>query len=120
MPFAERGVALRGLLDLATGCYPAFLFGGSLRGVLPVFHFHEVTREGLEPRLQYLAENDYRTVTCDEVARLVVNGVDPGPRGQSGRAELAILKSIPAVCQMLPEGVMLPQFGGSAAITTIY
>src|SRR6202790_4457114 len=80
VPFAERGGALRGLLDLATGCYPAFLFGGSLRGVLPVFHFHEVTREWLAPRLQYLAENDYRTVTCDEIARLVVNGVDPGPR----------------------------------------
>jgi hypothetical protein len=80
VPFAERGGALRGLLDLATGCYPAFLFGGSLRGVLPVFHFHEVTREWLAPRLQYLAENGYRTVTCDEIARLVVNGVDPGPR----------------------------------------
>ena len=80
VPFAERGGALRGLLDLATGCYPAFLFGGSLRGVLPVFHFHEVTRTGLEPRLQHLAENGYRTVTCDEIARLVVNGVDPGPR----------------------------------------
>jgi Polysaccharide deacetylase len=80
VPFAERGGALRGLLDLATGCYPAFLFGGSLRGVLPVFHFHEVTREWLEPRLQYLAENGYRTVTCDEIASLVVKGVDPGPR----------------------------------------
>jgi polysaccharide deacetylase len=80
VPFAERGGTLRGLLDLATGCYPAFLFGGSLSGVLPVFHFHEVTREWLSPRLQYLAENGYRTVTCDEIARLVVNGVDPGPR----------------------------------------
>jgi hypothetical protein len=80
VPFAERGGALRGLLDLATGCYPAFLFGGPLRGVLPVFHFHEVTREWLQPRLQYLAENGYRTVTCDEIARLVVDGVHPGPR----------------------------------------
>jgi peptidoglycan/xylan/chitin deacetylase (PgdA/CDA1 family) len=80
VPFAERGGALRGLLDLATGRYPAFLFGGSLRGVLPVFHFHQVTREWLEPRLRYLAENGYRTVTSDEIARLVVSGVDPGPR----------------------------------------
>jgi hypothetical protein len=80
VPFAERGGKLRGLLDLATGCYPAFLFGGSLRGVLPVFHFHEVTREWLEPRFQYLAENGYRTVTCDQIVRLVVSGVDPGPR----------------------------------------
>ncbi len=80
VPFAERGGAVRGLLDLGTGCYPAFLFGGPLRGVLPVFHFHEVTREWLEPRLQYLAENSYRTVTCDEIARFVVDGIDPGQR----------------------------------------
>ena len=80
VPFAERGGALRGLLDLATGCYPAFLFGGSLGGVLPAFHFHEVTREWLEPRLRFLAENDYRTVTSDQIARLVIGGIDPGPR----------------------------------------
>jgi hypothetical protein len=79
VPFAERGGAVRGLLDLATGCYPAFLFGGPV-GALPVFHFHEVTRAWLEPRLQYLVDNGYRTVTCDEIARLVVDGVHPGPR----------------------------------------
>lgn len=79
VPFAERGGAVRGLLDLATGCYPAFLFGGSV-GALPVFHFHEVTREWLEPRLQYLVDNGYRTVTCDAIARLVIDGVDPGRR----------------------------------------
>jgi hypothetical protein len=80
VPFAERGGRLRGLLDLATGCYPAFLFGGSLGEVLPAFHFHDVTREWLEPRLQYLVENGYRTVACDEIARLVIDGVRPGPR----------------------------------------
>jgi hypothetical protein len=80
VPFAERGGTVRGLIDLVTGCYPAFLFGGSTRSVLPVFHFHEVTREGLEPRLQYLVENGYRTVTSDEIARLVIDGTDPGPR----------------------------------------
>src|SRR6266850_1574892 len=52
-PFRERGGALRGVVDLATGCYPSFLFGGSLGGALPVFHFHDVTREWLEPRKQY-------------------------------------------------------------------
>jgi hypothetical protein len=57
VPFAERGGRLRGVLDLATGCYPAFLFGGSLGDLLPAFHFHDVTREWLEPRLQYLVEN---------------------------------------------------------------
>src|SRR5262245_15957497 len=80
IPFGERGGTARGLLDLATGCYPAFLFGGGLGDLLPVFHFHDVTREWLEPRLRHLAENDYRTVTCDEIARLVVDGRSPGPR----------------------------------------
>src|SRR5580704_15549401 len=79
VPFAERGGAVRGLLDLATGCYPAFLFGGSV-GALPVFHFHEVTRGWLEPRLNYLVDNGYRTVACDEIARLVISGVHPGPQ----------------------------------------
>jgi len=80
VPFAERGGPVRGLLDLATGCYPAFLFGGGVGDQLPVFHLHEVTREWLEPRLRHLAENGYRTVTCDEIARLVVDGVRPGAR----------------------------------------
>ena len=44
IPFGERGGTARGLLDLATGCYPAFLFGGGLGDLLPVFHFHDVTR----------------------------------------------------------------------------
>jgi hypothetical protein len=79
VPFAERGGTVRGLLDLATGCYPAFLFGGSV-GALPVFHFHDVARAWLEPRLQYLVDNGYRTVTCDAIARLVIDGVDPGRR----------------------------------------
>ncbi|HZP47914.1 MAG TPA: polysaccharide deacetylase family protein [Vicinamibacterales bacterium] len=71
---------MRGVLDLATGCYPAFLFGGSVGDQLPVFHLHEVTRDWLEPRLRYLAENGYRTVACDEMARLVIDGVRPAPR----------------------------------------
>jgi hypothetical protein len=71
---------VRGLVDLATGCYPAFLFGGSVDRVLPVFHFHDVTRESFEPQLQYLVDNGYSTVTSDEIARLVVDGVSPGPR----------------------------------------
>jgi len=80
VPFAERGGRLRGVLDLATGCYPAFLFGGPIGNLLPAFHFHDVTREWLEPRLQFLVENGYRTVACDDVARLVVDGVRPAPR----------------------------------------
>jgi hypothetical protein len=79
-PFRERGGAARGLVDLATGCYPSFLFGGSLAAALPVFHFHDVTREWLEPRLQHLVDNGYRTVTCDAIARFVIDGTSPGPR----------------------------------------
>jgi peptidoglycan/xylan/chitin deacetylase (PgdA/CDA1 family) len=68
------------VLDLATGCYPAFLSGGSIVGAVPVFHFHEVSRAWLEPRLQYLADNHYRTLTSDEIARFVIEGVSPGDR----------------------------------------
>src|SRR5204863_9128248 len=80
IPFGERGGTARGLLDLATGCYPAFLFGASLGDMLPVFHFHDVTRDWLEPRLSYLAENGYRTVVADDIERYVVDGRSPGPR----------------------------------------
>ncbi|HVC20509.1 MAG TPA: polysaccharide deacetylase family protein [Vicinamibacterales bacterium] len=79
VPFNERGGPLRGLLDLAAGRYPAFLFGGPIDGFLPVFHFHGVTPEWLEPRLQYLADHGYRTVTSDAIARLAIDGVHPGP-----------------------------------------
>jgi len=79
-PFAERGGPLRGVVDLATGCYPAFLFGGPVGRQVPVFHFHDETPGSLRPRLEYLAENGYRTLTCDEVAAFVVSGRWPGPR----------------------------------------
>lgn len=79
VPFSERGGRLRGVLDLAAGRYPSFLFGGSTGRLLPVFHLHEVSRAVLEPRLQFLAENGYRTVTTDAIARLVRDGKHPGP-----------------------------------------
>src|SRR5687768_16106410 len=78
VPFSERGGRLRGVLDLATGCYPRFLFGGSIRGILPVFHLHEVDPEGLERQLRHLAENGYRTVTGGAIARFVRDGKHPG------------------------------------------
>jgi hypothetical protein len=71
LPFLERGGVLRGALDLSAGRYPSFLFGGSISNMLPVFHFHEVTRGDLEAKLAYLAENGYRTVTSDEIAAYV-------------------------------------------------
>jgi len=80
IPFSERNTPWRGVLDLVTGCYPAFLFGGSLGRWLPVFHFHEATVEGLEPYLVYLSENGYRTVTSNAIAATVRQGLHPGPK----------------------------------------
>ena len=71
VPFSERGGKARGCLDLVSGRFPAFVFGGGLGALLPVFHFHEVTREALEPKLRHLAENGYRSVTSDEIASYV-------------------------------------------------
>lgn len=79
VPFTESKNPWRGVLDLAGGCYPAFLFGGGIGRWLPVFHFHEVTPERLEPYLAYLSENGYRTVTADAIARYVRDGAHPGP-----------------------------------------
>ncbi|MBI4520108.1 MAG: polysaccharide deacetylase family protein [Gemmatimonadetes bacterium] len=79
VPFAERGGTLRGLFDLATGRYPAFLFGGSIGRLLPVFHLHDVEPATLDPQLRHLAENGYQTVTGDAIARLVRDGRHPGP-----------------------------------------
>lgn len=80
LPLAERKSPLRGALDLVCGAYPAFVFGGTVGRQLPVFHFHEVTPDYLEPYLRYLTENGYRTVTSEAVARWVRDGVHPGER----------------------------------------
>ena len=74
VPFSERGGKARGCLDLVSGRYPAFVFGGGLGAFLPVFHFHEVTRAELEPRLRHLADNGYRSVTSEEIAAYVHGG----------------------------------------------
>lgn len=71
VPFSERGGKVRGCLDLVSGRFPAFVFGGGLGALLPVFHFHEVTREELDPKLRHLADNGYRSVTSDEIAAYV-------------------------------------------------
>ena len=71
---------MRGALDMVAGRYPLFLLGGPVGGLLPVFHFHQVTREQLEPKLQYLAENGYRTVTSAAITRLVRDGAAPPER----------------------------------------
>jgi hypothetical protein len=80
VPFGERGGRVRGMLDVVAGRYPSFLFGGAVGDVLPVFHFHQVIPDELEPQLQYLAENGYRTVTSSAVTRLVRDGISPPAR----------------------------------------
>src|SRR6266550_2101849 len=69
VPFEERGGWVRGCLDLMSGRYPRFLFGGRVGAdLVPVFRFHDVTSEDLEPKLRYLSDNGYRTVAADDVA----------------------------------------------------
>jgi hypothetical protein len=80
LPFQERKTPWRGILDLATGCYPAFAWGGPLGNIVPIFHFHDVSREGLEPYLQYLKQNGYRTVTSEAMSRWACDGVHPGKK----------------------------------------
>ncbi len=79
-PFQERKTFWRGPLDLALGAYPRFLFGSNIGSCLPVFHFHEVDVKHLEPYFAYLAENQYRTVSSDEVAAWVTSGRHPGQK----------------------------------------
>ena len=75
IPFAERGGTARGCLDLISGRFPAFVLGGKVGALVPVFHFHEVTRDDLEPKLRHLAENGYRSITADEIAAYVRGGL---------------------------------------------
>jgi hypothetical protein len=79
-PFDERGGPLRGVIDLAAGRYPAFLFGLRPGRFLPVFHFHETTPEAFEPVCQYLVENGYRTVVSGDAAACARGERDAGPR----------------------------------------
>ncbi len=80
VPFQERKTPWRGLLDVATGRYPRFAFGGRLSACVPVFHFHEVTAQGLEPYLRRLADNGYKTIASDALAAYVLRGIHPGPK----------------------------------------
>ena len=78
-PLAERGGPVRGLLELATGSYPGFLFGGTVSNVLPVFHLHHADPVVLGAQLRYLADNGYRTVTTNAIERVVLGGHSPEP-----------------------------------------
>lgn len=81
IPLMETNSPWRGVIDLARRAYPGFAFGGGVdSSILPVFHFHEVTKEYLEPHLAYLRDNGYRAVSADAVARFVRDGVHPGEK----------------------------------------
>jgi hypothetical protein len=71
LPLGERGGWIRGGFDLAAGRFPRFVFGGHVGDVLPVFHFHDEQGQDLAAKLQYLAENDYCTVSADDIAGYV-------------------------------------------------
>lgn len=80
LPLGERGGRWRGALDLLAGRYPAFTLGGPLRGVLPVFHFHDERADSLEAQLDYLASNGYRTITADTMADIIEGRCAVPPR----------------------------------------
>ena len=79
IPFQERNSRWRGLLDLAAGRYPSFIFGGGTGSCLPVFHFHEVHPHAIEPYFQYIAENGYRTVDSDAIAAFALDRASSPP-----------------------------------------
>jgi len=81
IPFSEKNTPFRAILDLATGCYPAFVFGGKWNDtLLPVFHFHEVTPNGFKPFLHHLREHGYQTLSVEDFLAFVCHGKDKPPR----------------------------------------
>ena len=66
--------------------YPAFVLSDREHVVIdiPAFVFHDVTPKLLEPLLEFLAENKYRTLTADEYVERKV-------RGQRGREREVLL-----------------------------
>src|SRR4051794_784726 len=80
IPFGETGGLVRGGVDLVCGRFPLFVFGASVGDLLPVFHFHDETRDDLEPKLRHLAENGYHTVNADEIGAFVAGNRTLGDR----------------------------------------
>mgnify|MGYP003766194407 CR=1 FL=1 len=68
-------------LDLAGGRYPSFVYGVGIRpGQIPVFCFHSAEPDLFEPRLAFLAENGYATLTADEYLSVMRGEMTPPPR----------------------------------------
>jgi peptidoglycan/xylan/chitin deacetylase (PgdA/CDA1 family) len=67
--------------DLLLGRYPPFVTGGPLpRGHVPVFVFHSLEPEIFARQLQYLADNDYVTLSATEYFQFLM-GTRPAPPG---------------------------------------
>jgi peptidoglycan/xylan/chitin deacetylase (PgdA/CDA1 family) len=81
--------------DLLLRRYPPFVTGGPLpRGHVPVFVFHGVEPDSFGRKLQYLADNGYRTLSAAQYLD-VLQGSTPAPERavlltfDDGRASLA-------------------------------
>ncbi|HUG52233.1 MAG TPA: polysaccharide deacetylase family protein [Vicinamibacteria bacterium] len=67
--------------DLLLGRYPAFVTGGPLpRGHVPVFVFHSLEPASFARKLQYLADNDYVTLSATDYFQFLM-GTRPAPPG---------------------------------------
>lgn len=79
-PWTERARTSRALVDLCLGCYPRFALGlGLSRGLVPVFHFHEVAPGYLASFLDHLVRGGYRTIDT-ETFLAVLGKREPVPR----------------------------------------
>ncbi len=79
------------LTNFRSGRYPMFITNNSVTRLLdsiPVFSFHSISTDVLKSKLEYLKENDYRTITTDEYTqrdgktyneRIVMLTFDDGP-----------------------------------------
>jgi peptidoglycan/xylan/chitin deacetylase (PgdA/CDA1 family) len=80
--------------DLLLRRYPPFVTGGPLpRGHVPVFVFHGLEAESFGARLQYLADNGYRTLPADEYLAVLAGSAEAPERAvvltfDDGRASL--------------------------------
>lgn len=68
------------LLGVGLGRYPAFVRVDVPPEQIPVFQFHDVSRATLEPALEFLAKNEYETLTGDEYCERVVGASPPRHR----------------------------------------
>jgi peptidoglycan/xylan/chitin deacetylase (PgdA/CDA1 family) len=67
--------------DLLLRRYPAFVTGGDLpRGHVPVFVFHGLVHDRFAAKLEYLADNGYRTLSAAEYLDVLRGRVAPPER----------------------------------------